>query len=101
MEIPFYFWIRLFVLINLSTNKTMFDGKTAEKNRKNRRMGRNLGRVLKSLPVEYLYNKLTEGKNNYTVDFVSSLRIFWYITSLYSKNFRKWPFLTFDLDFWP
>ena len=33
-EIPLHIKIRLFVLINLSTNKTMFAGKTAEKNGK-------------------------------------------------------------------
>ena len=98
MKIPFKFWIRLFVTNNLSTNKTMFDGKIAEKNRKNRKKGLNSGRVLKSRRVEYLDNKLTERKNNYTVVFVSSIRIFWYATRLYSKNFEKWPFLTFDLE---
>ena len=58
IEIPFNFWIRLYVLINLSTNKSMFDGKIAEKNRKNRENGRNSRRVLKSRRVEYLDNKL-------------------------------------------
>ena len=76
MKIPFNIWIRLFVTINLSTNKTMFDGKIAEKNRKNRKKGLNSGRVLKSRLAEYLDNKLTERKNNYTIEFVSSIRIF-------------------------
>ena len=35
---------------------------------------------------------MTEVKNNYTIEFVSSIRIFWYITRLYSVNFEKWPY---------
>ena len=70
----------------------MFAGKTAVKNRKNRQKERISGRVLKSRQVRYLKNKLTEVKNNYTIEFVSSIRIFWYITRLYSVNFEKWPY---------
>ena len=33
-EIPLYFWVGVFVLINLPTNKPMFDWKTAEKKQK-------------------------------------------------------------------
>ena len=75
-EIPLHIKIRLVVLINLSTNKTMFAAKPAEKNRKNRQKERISGRVLKSRRVGYLNKKLTEVKNNYTIEFVSSIRIF-------------------------
>ena len=34
MKIPLDFWIRLLVLVIVSANKTMFDGKKAEKSRK-------------------------------------------------------------------
>ena len=61
-EIPFFIQVRLFILINLSTNKTMFAGKTAVKNRKNRQKERISGRVLKSRRVRYLNNDLTEVK---------------------------------------
>ena len=54
----------------------MFAAKPAEKNRKNRQKKRISGRVLKSRRVGYLNNKLTEVKNNYTIEFVSSIRIF-------------------------
>ena len=54
----------------------MFAGKTAVKNRKKRQKERISGRVLKSRRVGYLNNKLSEVKNNYTIEFVSSIRIF-------------------------
>ena len=50
------------------------------------------GCLLKSRRVRYLNNKLTEVKNNYTFEFISSIRFFWYITRLYSVNFEKWPY---------
>ena len=93
-ENPFNIKIRLFVLINLSTNKTMFAGKLVEKNRKNRQKERISRRVLKLRRLLYLDNKLTEVNNNYTIEFVLSIRIFWYITRLFRsilKNDLIWP----------
>ena len=93
-------FVSLFWSIWLQTRLCLLD-KQLRKTEKNRQKGRNSGRVLKSRRVEYLENKLPEVKNNYTIEFVSSIRIFWYITRLYSVNFEKWPYLTFDLEFWP
>ena len=91
MKIPLDFWIRLFVLVIVSANKTMFAGKNSWKKQENRQNWRNLGFVPKSHRVQYLDNKFTEGKNIYTIDLVSSKRIVWYATRLYSNIFEKWP----------
>ena len=85
-----YFWVGLFLLISLSTNWAMFDVKIADKNKqKNRQKWRISGRMLKSLRVEYLENKLIYRKNKRIIGFVSSTRIFLYNTRLYSKNLEK------------
>ena len=55
-EIPLHVWIRLFVLINLSTNKPGIYVNTAEKNAKNQQKARIWRRVLKSRRAEYLEN---------------------------------------------
>ena len=75
----------------------MFAGKKAVKNRKNRRKRAYFGTQAKSRRVRYLNNKLTEVKNNYTIEFVSSIRIFWYR----NQNGKILTFVdTWQLDEW-